>query len=100
MAITTSQCTARVNTRPSLLRLPDLRCLRFPWYVEILFDPTFTFPVSMAFTSISAIGAALTYHTRDKNKFLFRTLCATTAVGLAATCWTFKNYLNDFKLYR
>jgi hypothetical protein len=100
MAIPASEFSTRVHSRPSLLRLPDLRFLSFPWYVDILFDPAFTHIIATTFTSISAFGAAFTYHTRDKNKFLFRALCATTAIGLAATCWTFKNYINAFKSYR
>lgn len=90
---------SRNNHPHGLFHLPDLTFLRFPWYVEILFDPAFTFPVSMALTSISAIGLALTYQTRVQKQRLYRTLCATTTIGLIATCWTFKSYVNTFKHY-
>lgn len=100
MAIPRSDKYSRSNRPHVLFHLPDLTSLRFPWYVEILFNPAFTFPVSMVLTSISAIGLAYTHSTRDQKKRLYGTLCVTTAIGMIATCWTFRSYVNDFKLYR
>lgn len=89
-----------LKTNNSFLRLPDLRSLRFPWYVEMWFEPLVTFPLTMALTSIAAIGTAFTYHKREENKNLFRTFSLATLIGAGMTIWTFKDYLATVKLYR
>jgi hypothetical protein len=99
---TTLAVLSHVNckTNNNVLRIPDMSCLRFPWYLEMWFDPLFTFPLTMALTSIAAIGTAFSYHKRDENKNLFRTFSIATAVGAGMTIWTFKHYIATVKLYR